>query len=69
MTESKPWICPVCNRGVAPDQKTCDHTVIGLSLQNQVIPIADAPSVWPVWRWNNTSDGDGTILPGVLHAR
>jgi len=24
------WKCPVCNRGVAPDEKTCDHAGVGL---------------------------------------
>jgi hypothetical protein len=22
---AQPWICPKCGRGVAPDQKSCDH--------------------------------------------
>jgi len=22
---NQPWICPSCNRGVAPGEKTCDH--------------------------------------------
>lgn len=25
MTAEKGWICPVCNRGVAPSVSYCDH--------------------------------------------
>ena len=25
LTLPQAWVCPVCNRGVAPTEKTCDH--------------------------------------------
>lgn len=44
----KPWICPVCNRGVAPDQKTCDHGGAALS---QYFPMPQPPYTTVVIPW------------------
>ena len=40
------WICPVCGRGVAPDQKYCN-------CKPQVYPIYPTYPIYPYW-WYQT---------------
>ena len=41
------WICPVCGRGVAPDQKYCN-------CKPQVYPIYPTYPVYPYWWYQTT---------------
>ena len=41
------WICPVCGRGVAPDQKYCN-------CKPQVYPIYPTYPVYPYWWYKAT---------------
>ena len=43
------WICPVCGRGVAPDQKYCN-------CKPQVHPIYPTYPVYPYWWYKVTCD-------------
>lgn len=36
------WLCPSCGRGVAPDQKTCDHGMMAA-----LVPPLYAPNTQP----------------------
>lgn len=47
------WICPVCGRGVAPDQKYC-------GCRPQPIPIYQTYPVYPYWWYKVTCDTTGT---------
>ena len=41
------WICPVCGRGVAPDQKYC-------SCRPQVYPTYPTYPIYPYWWYRTT---------------
>lgn len=47
------WICPVCGRGVAPDQKYC-------GCRPQPTPIYPSYPVYPYWWYKVTCDTTGT---------
>ena len=47
------WICPVCGRGVAPDQKYC-------GCRPQPTPIYPTYPVYPYWWYKVTCDTTGT---------
>jgi hypothetical protein len=38
VTDRGGWICPVCSRGVSPDEKTCSHTEKTQSM-NPFLPV------------------------------
>lgn len=43
--KDKGWICPSCGRGVAPDQKTCDHGGLGaMPVTLPVLPVLPIPN-------------------------
>ena len=41
------WICPVCGRGVAPDQKYCD-------CKPRVYPVYPTYPTYPYWWYQTT---------------
>ena len=47
------WICPVCGRGVAPDQKYCN-------CKPQVYPIYPTYPVYPYWWYQVTCNTTGS---------
>ena len=47
------WICPICGRGVAPDQKYC-------GCRPQLTPIYPSYPVYPYWWYKVTCDTTGT---------
>ena len=52
------WICPVCGRGVAPDQKYC-------GCRPQPTPIYPSYPVYPYWWYKVTCDTTGTTPDAV----
>lgn len=73
---SKGWECPVCGKGVAPGEKTCDHgnqqVVYPPVYIPEPYPVYPSPS-WPphypyVWTCGpatSTSNGTGIAGSGV----
>lgn len=48
----RPWTCPVCNAGLAPDVKRCDHIPDGGKVAGGVLPVLPPQPVSernPVW--------------------
>ena len=48
------WICPVCGRGVAPDQKYCN-------CKPQVYPIYPTYPIYPYWWYRTTCSAASDI--------
>lgn len=69
------WQCPVCGRGVSPDQFTCDHGNAALPAASPVALPINSPTVIPFppttapvedpW-WNRRGTGDPYPTDGVV---
>ena len=49
------WICPVCGRGVAPDQKYCD-------CKPRTYPVYPMYPTYPYWWYQTTCSTAGSTL-------
>ena len=48
------WKCPVCGRGVAPSEKTCEHGGLGAPIVPTFIPHGPQwPNQWRPREWPN----------------
>jgi len=65
MTEG--WKCPVCGKGVAPTEKTCDHGAAGLPDMPvpTAVPNGLPTSAWPHFTRPTTTWGGLTTMSGI----